>query len=81
MTERELIHSQTGKYGKVIEVAKSQRLESLFRSKIPGDRYYMYRIHTQFIKFFTDSKLYVSAPNIEEAERYIYELLKTRKLV
>jgi hypothetical protein len=81
MTERELIHSQTGKYGTLIELRNSHRIGSLFVNSKPGDRYYVYKPHSQFVKFFNQAYIYVCAESEERAEDSIFDLLHGLKLV
>ena len=80
MTKRELNSRQSNKYGSLTEINRSQfpGIETI--KDIHNDLCFKYVINKQYVKLFGDILIYMTSPDVNQAEETISNLLREHKL-
>lgn len=80
MTKQELNHRHTSKYGILTEINRTKRIDSLFIKHCSTDLFFRYEIKREWVKSFGPCIMYLSSPDVYQAEETISDLLREHKL-
>lgn len=80
MTKQELNSRQSSKYGKLIRIYDTHRIDTLFDRRELGIQYYMYKINSQYIMMFKQTRIYIKGENENDVCSQVCELLNRIKL-